>query len=1014
MIDLRSRLCSLLLLSLSISMLPIFALPVIASTPRAVTLSDCSQVMTGTLTQSTTVNGSRCITTFLSGSGTWTPNAGVDTAAVLVVGGGGGGGSRHGGGGGAGGVVYAVGFRISGSAINVVVGNGGNGTPAGAGGTGTSGSNSTFLRSGNGLTASGGGGGGGVGLAGGSGGGSNYEWSAVGTTNQSSQTQRSLSGTTLNAGSNADGTLITNYGNDGGLGIAEIDPNYCQRDWCGGGGGGAGAVGGNATRSGFGTSSSNGLPGNGGIGIVNPISGSTIGQLVSSSYYLAGGGGGASSDNGLRGSGGSGGGGAGGNNMIAATAGTANTGGGGGGGGFANGSSTNPNGFSNQAGGTGGSGVVIVSYTPDTTAPTSPPTAAITETGTALRLTYNEALSSTTAAASRFTVTRVPSETITVSSVSASGSVVTLNLASTIFAGETITVSYSDPSGSDDANAIQDLAGNDAASFTNIAVTNSSTQKRSQSITFGALSNRIFGSGSFSFPSTDTATSGLAVTFTSTTAATCSVSDRTVTLLAAGSCSITASQSGNISWSAATSVTQSFTITTRPLTIKAADRSATYTGSAVSVSNTYSITSGTLAGSDSVTSLTYTYTSTGGYNSQTAPTAAGTYTITPSAASFSPGSASNYALTYETATLTIGRASQTISFTAPTTKVFGSGSFTLPLTDTTTSGLAIAFASTTPSICTLSGADSRTVTLIAAGTCTLTADQAGDSNYTAASQVTRSFIISKATTSLSSFSIATKTFGNAPFTLTAPTVTGSLAGTFSYSSSNTLIATISDSAVTIVKAGSVTITALFTPTDSANYETSTITATLTIDKANQASLLISSDTTVAFGSTLTLTTSGGSGVGSLSFTPSGDCSISGSTLTPTQVGSCTVTATKASDDNYLAETSSVTTITITTGSATATISFTSTSFTFGITNPITVTTSVAGSVRFSANGKLIKNCKARSTTLTGPFTATCSYRPDTRRPLTITAILTPTDTRFATRTSTSGTFLVGRRTGTRG
>jgi hypothetical protein len=233
-----------------------------------------------------------------------------------------------------------------------------------------------------------------------------------------------------------------------------------------------------------------------------------------------------------------------------------------------------------------------------------------------------------------------------------------------------------------------------------------------------------------------------------------------------------------------------------------------------------------------------------------------------------------------------------------------------------------------------------------------------------------------------------------------------------------LIATISDSAVTIVKAGSVTITALFTPTDSSNYETSTITATLTIDKASQTSLLISSPTTIAFGQSLNLQTSGGEGTGTvtylvLSSTPANLCSISGSSLTSTGVGSCTITATKASDDNYLAETSSVTTITITTGSATATISFTSATFTFGITNPITVTTSVAGVVRFSANGKLIKNCKARATTLTGPFTATCSYRPDTRRPLTITAILTPTDTRFATRTSTSGTFFVARRTGTR-
>jgi hypothetical protein len=746
------------------------------------------------------------------------------------------------------------------------------------------------------------------------------------------------------------------------------------------------------------------------------------------------------------------------------------------------------------AGSLGANEAIII----DTAAPTRS-SQTVASNGTSLALAFNETLSATTSATTSFTVTRGGSENVTVSSVSVSGSTVTISLGSTIFVGETLTVSYTDPSGSDDPNAIQDLAGNDAASFTNVSVTNGSTQQRSQSITFGALSPRTLGTGTVALSAT--ATSGLSVSFASSNNSICSVSGTTLTLVAAGTCSITASQSGNITWSAASSVPRSFTISEtltittpssglsgtygtsfsltlsasggsgnnaftlfsgslpsglslssagtisgtptaagssaitvrvtdsntatattgsftitiaqRPITIKAADRSATYTGSAVSVSNTYSITSGTLAGSDSITSLTYTYTrSLPSYDSTTAPTTAGTYTITPSAASFSPGSASNYALTYETATLTIGVASQTITFTAPTTKVFGSGSFTLPLTDTTTSGLAITFASTTPSTCTLSGPDSRTVTLVAAGTCTLTADQEGDSNYTAASQVTRSFTISKATTSLSSFTISSKTFGNAPFTLTAPTVTGSLAGTFTYSSSNTLIATISDSAVTIVKAGSVTITALFTPTDSANYETSTITATLTIDKAGQASITITT-TTVAFGQTLSLLTSGGSGTGSLSFTPSGDCTISGSTLTPTQVGSCTVTATKASDDNYLAETSSVTTITITTGSATATISFTSATFTFGITNPITVTTSVAGVVRFSANGKLIKNCKARSTTLTGPFTATCSYRPDTRRPLTITATLTPTDTRFAARTSTSGTFLVGRRTGGR-
>jgi hypothetical protein len=63
---------------------------------------------------------------------------------------------------------------------------------------------------------------------------------------------------------------------------------------------------------------------------------------------------------------------------------------------------------------------------------------------------------------------------------------------------------------------------------------------------------------------------------------------------------------------------------------------------------------------------------------------------------------------------------------------------------------------------------------------------------------------------------------------------------------------------------------------------------------------------------------------------------------------------------------------------------------------------------------LIKNCKSISTITSGSITATCTYRPATRRPLTITARLTPTDLNITPRTSTSAQFLVQRRTGVRG
>jgi uncharacterized repeat protein (TIGR02059 family) len=54
---------------------------------------------------------------------------------------------------------------------------------------------------------------------------------------------------------------------------------------------------------------------------------------------------------------------------------------------------------------------------------------------------------------------------ITVTNVSVSGSNVTLTLTNAVASGDTVTLNYSDPTTGDDANAIQDAAGNDAADW---------------------------------------------------------------------------------------------------------------------------------------------------------------------------------------------------------------------------------------------------------------------------------------------------------------------------------------------------------------------------------------------------------------------------------------------------------------------------------------------------------------------------------------------------------------------
>ena len=55
---------------------------------------------------------------------------------------------------------------------------------------------------------------------------------------------------------------------------------------------------------------------------------------------------------------------------------------------------------------------------------------------------------------------------------SISGNTITLTLASPVVAGDVVSFSYADPTSGDDANAIQDLVGNDIASGSNILVTN--------------------------------------------------------------------------------------------------------------------------------------------------------------------------------------------------------------------------------------------------------------------------------------------------------------------------------------------------------------------------------------------------------------------------------------------------------------------------------------------------------------------------------------------------------------
>jgi hypothetical protein len=112
----------------------------------------------------------------------------------------------------------------------------------------------------------------------------------------------------------------------------------------------------------------------------------------------------------------------------------------------------------------------------------------------------------------------------------------------------------------------------------------------------------------------------------------------------------------------------------------------------------------------------------------------------------------------------------TISFN-PTTLTVGG---TTTASASATSSLAVTFASTTPAVCTVAG---NIVTGLSAGTCTIAANQAGNANYSAATQVLQNINISPASPTLL-LSTTSLTFANQLIGVTsaAQTVTLSNSG----------------------------------------------------------------------------------------------------------------------------------------------------------------------------------------------------------------------------------------------
>jgi hypothetical protein len=406
--------------------------------------------------------------------------------------------------------------------------------------------------------------------------------------------------------------------------------------------------------------------------------------------------------------------------------------------------------------------------------------------------------------------------------------------------------------------------------------------KAAQTITFAALPTKSVGDPAFAL--TATASSGLTPTYTSSNTAVATVSGSTVTIVAAGTTIITAAQAGNANYNAATSVAQGLTVKKGQTITFAALPTKTLGDPAFALTATASSGLAVAYASSNTAVATVS-------GSTVTIVSAGTATITASQA----GDATWNAAAPVAQTLTVAKKAQTITFAPLAAKTYGNAPFTVGAT--ASSGLTVAFTSSNSAVATVSG---TTVTIVGGGTATITASQPGDATWAAATAVGQTLTVNKAAQTITFAALPAKTFGNAPFIVTA-TASSGLAVTLS--SSNTAVATISGLTITITGGGTATITAA--QAGNANYAAATsVTQSLPVAKAAQAIAFAALPSKTVGDPAFTLGATASSGL-----TPTYTCSntavatVSGATVTIVAAGSATITAAQAGDANYNAATS---------------------------------------------------------------------------------------------------------------
>lgn len=276
-----------------------------------------------------------------------------------------------------------------------------------------------------------------------------------------------------------------------------------------------------------------------------------------------------------------------------------------------------------------------------------------------------------------------------------------------------------------------------------------------QSIGFPATAAQTF-SPAGTFMVEAASSSGLPITYVSQSPAICAVSGNVVTMLGAGNCSLRATQPGDATVFAATPVDQIIAIGKANQSINFANM-----GQQSFVANgTFNVNATATSGlSASLMSLSPNVCSASDLTvTMISPGICGLRASQAGNANFNAAMNVDYQVQ-------IGQISQSIEFPSQANQALAGTP--LVISAIATSSLPISFTSLTPAICTTSGVNGNTVTMVALGNCVIRASQSGNTLYLPATAVDRTVVVTQANALVALTSSANPAAYGAPVILTA-------------------------------------------------------------------------------------------------------------------------------------------------------------------------------------------------------------------------------------------------------